>query len=477
MNSWTGRRVCVAGLGVSGAAAARVLIELGASVVAVDATAVPDRDAELADLGVEVRTGTPPETHWGAELVVTSPGWRPDHPLLVAAQADGLEVIGEPELAWRLRVPRGDGRMAPWVAVTGTNGKTTTVGMVAEILTAAGQRTLAVGNVGVPVVQAVRDPSYDVLAVELSSFQLHWSRDLAPDAGVLLNVADDHLDWHGDLAAYAAAKTRVWRGNGCGAYNADDDLVARLAGEQLDCGHPFTLGETPSGGFGVVEGVLTDRMAGWSPDEPEPSLRNGGVELVRVDELAVHGPHNVANALAAAAVTRVLGLRAEVPVPWQAVGAGLRSYRPGAHRNTEVGEIDGVRYVDDSKATNPHAADASLSSYASVVWIAGGLLKGADVTPLVQAHAARLRGVVLIGRDKSVIADALARHAADVPVVVVDATDTGAMDTAVRAAAELAEPGDVVLLAPAAASMDMFRDYAQRGEVFAAAVQARSPRQ
>ena len=473
--SWRGRRVCVAGLGVSGLPTARALVQLGASVVAVDERVVPDRDAELADLGVEVVTGALPAAPPDVELVVTSPGWRPDNPLLVAAQAAGLEVIGEPELAWRIRVAGAGGRPAPWVAVTGTNGKTTTVGMVAEILRAAGHRTLAVGNVGVPLVQAVLDPSYDVLAVELSSFQLHWSSELAPDAGVLLNIADDHLDWHGDLEAYAATKARVWRGNGCGAYNADDALVTRLATEQLDCGHPFTLQATPPGGFGLVDGVLTDRMAGWSPDEDEPPQRDGGIELVRVDELAVRGPHNVANALAAAAVTRVLGLRGEVAVPWKAVGDGLRAYRPGPHRNAVVGHVDGVEYVDDSKATNPHAADASLAAYSSVVWIAGGLLKGADVEPLVRAHARRLRGVVLIGRDKAVIADALARHAADVPVVVVDAADTGAMDIAVRAAAELAVPGDVVLLAPAAASMDMFRDYADRGDAFVAAVHGLGP--
>ena len=474
MSQFSGRRIAVAGIGMSGVAAAEVLLEEGAEVVVVDTSTGETQRAEaqrLSALGARVLLGEDvPDLD--ADLVVTSPGWSPRQPLLVAAQAEGIEVIGEPELAWRLRPSGPPGTSAPWVAVTGTNGKTTTVGMVESILQAAGLRAIAAGNVGLPLVRAVRaQPRYDAIAVELSSFQLHWSSELAPEAGALLNLADDHLDWHGDFDRYAEAKTAVWRGNGCGVYNADDPRVAELATSLLDCPHPFTLDTTPPGGFGVVDGVLTDRMAGWSPAERDPKLRDGGIELVAVSELAVSGPHNVANALAAAAVTRVLGLLgAEPDISWRAVRAGLLAYRPGPHRNALVGEVDGVTYVDDSKATNPHAAEASLASYSSVVWLAGGLLKGADVEPLVQAQAARLRAAVLIGRDKSSIADALARHAPEVPVLIVESSDTGAMDIAVREAARLAQPGDVVLLAPAAASMDMFRDYADRGRQFAAAV-------
>jgi UDP-N-acetylmuramoylalanine--D-glutamate ligase len=470
--SFAGKRVAVAGAAVSGRSVARVLLERGARVVVVDArddAEVRDALAELVAAGAETRLGDA-ESPLDVELVVTSPGWRPEQPMLVAAQRSGIEVIGEPELAWRLRPGAETGGPAPWVAVTGTNGKTTTVGMVESILQAAGYRAVAAGNVGRPLIDVVLDPQpYDVIAVELSSFQLHWSSELAPDVGAVLNIAEDHLDWHGSMADYAAAKAAIWRHGGCQPYNADDPLVSRLVAEHVEEPHPFTTGVPASGGFGVVDGVIVDAMSGWSPtQEPEPDYVGAAIRLVDVADLAVSGPHNVANAVAAAAATRVFGLAR--PMPWTAVREGLRAYRPGHHRNEVVGQAGGVTWVDDSKATNPHAAAASLSAYPSVVWIAGGLLKGADVAPLVAEHAGRLRGAVLIGQDRAEIAEALARHAADVPVVTVVTHDTAGMDEAVQAAAELAQPGDTVLLAPAAASMDMFRDYADRGERFAVAV-------
>ena len=471
-----GRRVVVAGIATSGVAVADALLDRGAKVVVVDGR---DGDSERATAerlrarGAEVRLGDG-ESPVEAELVVTSPGWRPNQPLLAAALAAGVEVIGEPELAWRLRAEQGRSA-APWVAVTGTNGKTTTVGMVESILRAAGHRTVAAGNVGLPLISAVlADDPYDVIAVELSSFQLHWSSELAPEAAVVLNVADDHLDWHGSFEAYAADKAAIWRAGGCGAYNADDAVVAQLAQERLDDPHPFTLGMGEPGGFGVADGRIVDRMAGWSPEfEPEPPNRGvDGVPLVSVEDLHVSGAHNLANAVAAAAVTRVFGLNGVLTVPWPAVGEGLRAYRPGRHRNELIITVDGVDYVDDSKATNPHAADASLGAYDSVVWVAGGLFKGADVAPLVERHANRLRGVVAIGVDRAPVLDALRRHAPNVPVVEVLARDTGPMEQAVTAARELAQPGDTVLLAPAAASMDQFRDYAERGDRFAEAARA-----
>ncbi|MBV9291019.1 MAG: UDP-N-acetylmuramoyl-L-alanine--D-glutamate ligase [Frankiales bacterium] len=464
---------------MSGEAAADVLLQLGARVLVVDGRDGP-AEQEVAErlraAGAEVRLGDA-ESPVDADLVVTSPGWRPDQPLLAAALRGGVEVIGEPELAWRLR-PWGTYGPAPWVAVTGTNGKTTTVGMVEAVLRAAGYRVTAAGNVGRPLVTAVTSASYDVLAVELSSFQLHWSSELAPDAAVVLNIAPDHLDWHGSLDAYAADKAAIWRAGGCGAYNADDELVTHLALDRLDDPHPFTVGPAQSGGFGLVDGVIVDRMSGWGPEtETEPDYRGDGIALVDVADLAVSGPHNVANAIAATAVSRVFGLNGRMPVPWAAVGEGLRSYRPGPHRNAEVAVVDGVRYVDDSKATNPHAAAASLSAYESVVWVAGGLFKGADVDGLVAEHASRLRAVVVIGVDRRPLIDAIARHAPDVPVVEVSGRDTDVMNDAVSAAARLAAPGDTVLLAPAAASMDQFRDYAERGDRFAAAARDLAGRQ
>ncbi len=444
--AFDGRRVVVAGIGVSGVAVARALLDRGARVLVVDGRAddaVADAAAELRRRGADLRLGdaTAPVD---ADLVVTSPGWRPDQPLLLAAAHAGIEVIGEPELAWRLRAPGA----ADWLGVTGTNGKTTTVGMLAAILGAAGLRTVAAGNVGLPLVDAVQaEPPYDVLAVELSSFQLHWSSTLECSIASILNVADDHIDWHGSFAEYADDKSLILRGDALAVVNLDDaGSVAASAVAKRRVG--FTLSEPAAGSFGVRTGDLVD------PD---------GIVLAGVTDLQVPGEHNVANALAASALARCHGVEPE------AIRAGLRSYAPSRHRNELVARGAGVSWVNDSKATNPHAAAASLSAYDSVVWIAGGLLKGAEVDDLVASHAHRLRAVVLIGRDRAVIATALARHAADVPVVTIDTEDTGGMDEAVRSAARFAQPGDTVLLAPAAASMDMFRDYAERGDRFAGA--------
>jgi UDP-N-acetylmuramoylalanine--D-glutamate ligase len=400
----------------------------------------------------------------GTELVVTSPGWRPDHPLLVAAAAAGVEVIGEVELAWRLQAERG--ASTPWLALTGTNGKTTTVGMLASILTTAGLRAVAAGNVGLPTVDAVlADPPYDVLAVELSSFQLHWSRSLRPAAAAILNVAPDHLDWHGSMADYVGAKATIYRGDPVVVFNADDAWAVRIAAASPARRRAgFTLRRPAQGELGVIDEALVDRALGPEPFEPEQP-----VELARVADVRPPGPHNVQNALAAAALARAHGM------PADAVGEGLRRYVPGPHRHEVVATVAGVSYVDDSKATNPHAAAASLTAHHRVVWIAGGLLKGAPVDELVATARRRLAGVVLLGADRARLAEAITRHARDLPVVEVGRTDDGAMREAVQAAAGMARPGDTVLLAPAAASMDMFTDYAARGDAFAAAARALEP--
>jgi UDP-N-acetylmuramoylalanine--D-glutamate ligase len=470
---WSGLRVCVAGLGVSGFAAADALLERGAVVTVVDAATPPDGSvmserARILDIlgaslshgpdAVAALPGTP------LDLVVTSPGWRPDQPLLAAAAAAGIPVWGEVELAWRLRPREG---AAPWLTVTGTNGKTTTVQMLASILRAAGLRACSAGNVGTPVLEAVMDPEpYDVIAVELSSFQLHWSHSLAPRASVCLNVAPDHVDWHGSLDEYARAKGKVYANTEVACvYNVQDDETRRLVEEadvQDGCrAVGFTLGVPGLSEVGVVDDVLADRAF-------VEQRRTSAAELATFDDLRGNAPspapHLVANALAAAALARAHG------VPAGAVRAGLRAFVPEPHRIAEVATVDGIRWVDDSKATNPHAARASLAAYEHVVWVAGGLLKGADVDDLVAGAVDRLRAVVLIGRDRARIAEALARHAPDVPVVDLAATDTGAMDLVVREARALAHEGDVVLLAPAAASMDMFADYGARGDAFVGAV-------
>lgn len=447
---FAGRNVLVAGAGVSGRSAAEGLLAAGASVTVTDASR--DRLAALASehSGVEPvpAVDEPPA---GTDLVVTSPGWRPTAPLLVAAASAGIEVIGEVELAWRLDQLRS--RPAVWLAVTGTNGKTTTVGMLESILRSAGLDAVACGNVGLPVIDAVR-AEHRVLAVELSSFQLHWSRSLRPKAGVILNLADDHLDWHGSLDSYGEAKAKIYgpAGEAIAVFNADDGWSDRLSTRGTRR-VGFTLGEPEAGQLGIRDGHLIDRAFGA-----------GETVLAPVTDASPPGPHNLANALAAAALARAEG------VPPEAVSGGLRAFSPGAHRSVPVAHDGGVSYVDDSKATNPHAADAALRAHQRVVWIAGGLLKGAQVDGLVAANVDRLDGVVLIGADRGEFAAALARHAPAVPVRQIDSGGEDGMLHAVRQANDLARPGAVVLLAPAAASMDMFTDYAHRGRAFADAV-------
>ncbi len=457
---WQELSVLVAGIGVSGAASARVLASLGARVTVVEARAgEPEEQAAqaLRALGVEVRLGAGGQLPEHAELVVTSPGWRPDAELFAAAESAGLDIWGEPELAWRLRRPDD----APWLVVTGTDGKTTTTLMLEAILRAGGFRAAAVGNIGTALVETV-NTGQQVLAVELGSFQLHWSRSIVPYAAAVLNVASDHLDWHGSMAAYADAKARAFADPATIAIgNADDigstRLLARAPGRRVS----FTLDAPRPAQFGVVEDLLVDRTFVDSPD-------NEATELATLADIPVPGPHNVANALAAAALARAYGVEAD------AVVHGLRAFQPAPHRIAPVAEIDGVRFVDDSKATSPHAAAAALSSYESIVWIAGGLGKGVSFDEIAVSAAPRLRAAVLFGACRREIRDALARHAAGLRVVEVVAADTeqvdDVMDRVVEAAFAFASPGDVVLLSPAAASMDMFRDYGHRGDVFASSV-------
>ncbi|MDN5917775.1 MAG: UDP-N-acetylmuramoyl-L-alanine--D-glutamate ligase [Pseudonocardia sp.] len=449
----------VAGAGVSGIAAAEVLGAAGAAVTVSD-----DDPAKLAALP-EGAGGLPSaEIPEGTEVVVTSPGRPPDHPLVAAAAARGIEVIGEPELAWRLGAARE--RPPVWLVVTGTNGKTTTTEMLAAILRGAGEDAVACGNIGYPVVSAVA-AGHAVLAVELSSFQLHWSPSVRPAAGVVLNVAEDHLDWHGGMDGYAAAKARALLGDVAVAGIDDPVAAGLLADAPARKRIGVTLAEPGPDQLGVRDGMLLDRAF-------------GGGELLPAAAVVPAGPPGITDALAAAALARAHG------VPAVAIREALAGFAPGPHRSAPVGRVAGVTFVDDSKATNPHAADAALAAVAArapgarAVWVVGGLLKGVSADALgelARRHDAHLAGVVVIGADRAPILDALARHAPDLPVREVETGDHEGMQTpvdpmpeAVRRAAELAGTGDVVLLAPAAASMDQFRDYAHRGDAFAGAV-------
>jgi UDP-N-acetylmuramoylalanine--D-glutamate ligase len=465
---WKHAHVTVAGIGVSGFAAADALQHLGARVTVVDdrardaAPGVADRATLLEILGVDVRAapGAGQSLPDDVDLLVTSPGWAPSLPIFAHAHDRGIPVWGEVELAWRLRDPE---RPAPWLCVTGTNGKTTTVQMLEAMLRADGLRTIAAGNVGLPLCEVVMDPEpYDVLAVELSSHQLYWSQSISAEAAAVLNVAPDHLSWHGDFEGYVAAKARVY--NACQVacvYNVEDPVTRQMVeeAEVVDGCRAigFTVGIPSVGMVGLVDDVLADRAF------IEGRARNAA-ELASVSDVPTGAPHNVANALAAAALARSHGVAAG------AVRRGLQGFTLDAHRIATVASIDGVTYVDDSKATNPHAAAASLRSFDSSVWIAGGLAKGASFDELVEAVADRLRGAVVLGADRELIAEALSRHAPNVPVIAVPDTDTGVMERVVAAAASLAEPGDAVLLAPACASFDLFDDYGARGDAFVAAV-------
>ena len=402
------------------------------------------------------------------QLVVTSPGWPPYAPLFGIAARRGIPVWGDVELAWRLRDPEN---AAPWLCLTGTNGKTTTVQMLDAMLRADGLRSVAAGNVGVPMCEIVMDPHpFDVVAVELSSHQLHWSHSLSA-AG---------RRGHQRRARSSVVARRpgsVRRGEGANLR----ELPGRVRLQRRGSRRPgpwskqaeviegcraigFTLGVPSIGMLGVVDDVLADRAFVEGRD------RNAA-QLASVADVPTGAPHNVANALAAAALARAHG------VSVGAVRRGLLSFELDAHRIATVATIDDITYVDDSKATNPHAALASLRSFDHVVWIAGGMAKGATFDDLVRRRAKdRLRGVVLLGVDRDRIAAALSRHAPDIPVISVADTDTGVMERVVAAATSLAQAGDTVLLAPACSSFDLFADYAARGDAFAAAVHAQGGR-
>lgn len=460
-SDWRSVHACVAGIGIAGFACADALMQLGARVTVID-RADGDKQRErgdiLAALDVDVRLGFDGEVP-SCDVLVVSPGLRPSDAWITGALTRGVPVWGELELAWRLRRPSGSGQVAPWLVVTGTNGKTTTTLMAESMLRAAGLRVAALGNIGVSLVDAVMHDDLDVVVVEVGAPQLPFVHSMSPLASVCLNIADDHIDHFGSFAEYVQAKARAYERTQVAAiYNAADMETLRMV-EDADVVEGcraigFTLGSPGLSMLGVVDDLLVDRA--FVDDRAHQAA-----ELGSVSDVVPNAPHNIANALAAAALVRAFG------VPASAVRDGLHAFAPAPHRIARVGERDGVQFVDDSKATNTHAALTSLRAYEPVVWIAGGMAKGQDFDDLVRQTGERLRGVVLLGVDRDVIASALARHAPNVPVEVVERTDTGAMAEVVARATALALPGDTVLLAPGCASWDMFRDYGHRGDAFA----------
>jgi len=471
---WNGLKVLVVGLGVSGFSVADTLWELGSvPLVATEKASVEHRKV-LDALGVGcVIARDSADTvaiadEFEPDLVIVSPGILPGHPVVAWAGGNGIPVWSDMELAWRVR---DKVTAAEWILITGTNGKTTTTQLTAHFLTSAGFRVAAVGNIGVPVLDAVRDPTgFDYLVVEISSFQLHWLPTVGPGAlhpvaSACLNIADDHLDWHGSVEAYRAAKGAVYANTRRAVlYSRVDPVTEQLvrdANVEEGCeAIGFGLQTPDTGELGTVDGLLVDRA--FIVDR-----RNQAQELTTIDHLAELGfatPHMILNILAAAGMALCVGATAE------AISAALDTFETESHRCETIAEFGGITWVNDSKATNAHAANASLRSFPSIVWIVGGLFKGIHIDELVQAHASRLRTVIAIGVDRVEPRRVMEAWAPDVPFHEIDSVDV--MGEAVRLAASLAQPGDTVLLAPAAASMDQFTDYAERGRQFHAAVRA-----
>lgn len=470
-HDWQGVRAAVLGLGVTGFSVADTLAELGANVRVISGKSDPDQERILDVLGVS-HTSTPSDAEqlidlqdFTPDLVVVSPGYRPDHPLTAWAETQGIPVWSDIQLAWRLRDKTET--VADWICVTGTNGKTTTTQLTAHMLKAGGYRVAPVGNIGIPILDALRDPAgFDVLVVELSSFQLHRLGDISPYSSVVLNIADDHLDWHGSREAYRLAKGRIYEQVQVACvYNRADALTEQLVmdADVIEGARAVSFGvdTPPPSGLGVVEGLLIDRSF-------HDERRSTALELVSVAELEAIGmaaPHLVEDILAAAALARSYGVTPE------AIASAILNFQTDHHRVERFLEHGGVRWIDDSKATNAHAAEASVKAFRNIIWVVGGQLKGASIDGLIERNLHRLKAAIVIGSDREEILDSLHTGAPKLETREVTERDPVAIMTAVaEIAATIAQSGDTVLLSPAAASLDQFESYADRGTTFQRAV-------
>lgn len=453
--NFSGQRILILGAGVTGLIVARSLSKRGALISIAD-------DQISAVEGFEVDSSKSYDVK-NFDAVMVSPGWKPDHPLIKDALSAGIKIMNEIDLAWTLRAD-----LAPkqrWIALTGTNGKTSTVELTAAMLREGGISAVACGNVGTTVLESVESSeNYDVLVLELSSFQLHWLREATFVAVAMLNIAPDHVDWHGDFESYAAAKLSILDRTSTGVFNADDPEVLTRAAHWQGRKVFFSLDTPAPGQMGVVEELLVDRAFVADPQE--------AAMIAEVLEVVPTVPHSVSNALAAAGLARAVG------VDHESIRRAIKNFKPGRHRIETIMQKDGVTWIDDSKATNPHAAAASLLGTLSAIWIAGGLAKGAQMDQLVQRCKSRIKAAILIGSDRELIATELRRQVPEVEIVYIEAdsaylkggANNSLMEAVVSAARSRAIAGDTVLLAPACASMDQFISYADRGDRFAAAV-------
>jgi UDP-N-acetylmuramoylalanine--D-glutamate ligase len=466
---WSQLKAVVYGIGVTGFSVADTLAELGATVLVI-ADQADEKSLDVLDvLGVKHVVGASKQDSiaamqgFEAELIITSPGIRPDDQLLVAAGQEEIPIWIDIDLAWRVRDKSGV--PSQWLCITGTNGKTTVTQLVEQMLHSAGIKAAACGNIGVPILDVIRDPAnFEVLVVELSSFQLHYINEIKPLVSAVLNIADDHLDWHGSFEEYSKTKGKIYNNTSvCCVYNVADPLTVKLMEASVNSSTAqavgFTVNTPAPNEIGWVEDLLVDRAF-----IDDPSIAEELATLDDLKHIALVSPHLISNIAAASAIARAAGVQ-----PHE-ISSALREFRLDAHRIELVLEKDGISWVDDSKATNPHAAAAALSTFDSVVWVVGGLLKGVDLAPLVERYAKKIKAAIVIGLDREPVLAALALHAPDTKVFEVAVSADQVMTEVVNIAKSVTQAGDAVLLAPAAASMDQFKDYADRGNAFAQAI-------
>jgi len=439
-----GKKVMVLGLARTGRECAKFLVNQGASVLVSDLHPEPELKQEieaLNGLSIEYYLGGE-ERKWlqGVDLLIPSPGVAASNLLLQEAQARDIPILSEIEIAYRFL-------HAPLVAITGTNGKSTTTTLVGEIFKANGTKVFVGGNIGAPLIGFVSD-RWDWGVAEISSFQLEWSEAFRPKIAVLLNLTEDHLDRYADFAAYCRAKERIFaaqKNDDVAVLNRDDPLVwemrRRIAARVVS----FGFSEAREGVFATADEII------WRDASKE--------EKFPLRRVKIQGVHNVENMMAAIAVAKTAG------IPREAIQKTLEEFSGLEHRLEFVREINGVRYYNDSKGTNVGAVAKSLASFsAPVILLAGGVDKGGDYAPLGDEIKRKVRRLVLFGAAKNRIAKALGG--------LTETVSVDSLDAAVRDAAERARPGDVVLLSPACSSFDMFKNYAERGKAFKNLVRA-----